>query len=186
MNTQPDYKLAAEELQAFAITHKLTADWYFVPFSKSRNKDEKTPSLNWLYTLNRDGRVVLAGDYMQGAAHCPAYKAPVSRMGAAQSVLRTESIARECETGKSARENSLLQGPALPTPTIADLLSSLALDASAIDFATYEDWAGDYGYDVDSRKGEALYRACLETGLKLRAALGDAALTEMRELAGRM
>lgn len=54
---------------------KLTVDAAFVPFSQSRNKAEKSPSLNWRVTVKRDGRDVLTTDYMAGAAHCPGYAA---------------------------------------------------------------------------------------------------------------
>lgn len=71
-------------------------------------------------------------------------------------------------------------------PTTADIFSCLALDASAIDHPSFEDWASEFGYGEDSRAGEKIYRACLATGLKLRAALGDAVLTELRELSARL
>lgn len=71
-------------------------------------------------------------------------------------------------------------------PTTADILSCLCLDSSAIDYPSYEDWAKEFGYAEDSRAGEKIYRACLATGLKLRAVLGDAVLTELRELSARL
>ena len=69
-----------------------------------------------------------------------------------------------------------------PVPTLRDVLYSLVSDADAIDCATFEDWAINYGYDTDSRSAEKAYRACLESGLKLRAMLGEEALTKLREL----
>ena len=69
-----------------------------------------------------------------------------------------------------------------PVPTLRDVLYSLVSDADAIDCATFEDWASNYGYDTDSRSAEKAYRACLESGLKLRAMLGEEALTKLREL----
>lgn len=45
-------------------------------------------------------------------------------------------------------------------PTVADVLSCLALDASVLKAMTFEDWASDLGYDTDSRQAEATYRAC--------------------------
>lgn len=59
----------------------LTVESVFVPFSQSRNKDEKNPSLNWKVTIKRNGRDVLVTDYMAGMGHCPNYgadKAPVT------------------------------------------------------------------------------------------------------------
>jgi hypothetical protein len=66
---------------------------------------------------------------------------------------------------------------------VADVLASLVMDSSAIDYSTYEEWAGDCGHDPDSRKGEAIYRACLEIALKLRNGLGEAGLAALREAA---
>ena len=50
----------------------LTVESEFVPFSQSRNKGEKIPSLNWKVTVKRNGRDVLTVDYTAGCAHCPA------------------------------------------------------------------------------------------------------------------
>lgn len=45
-------------------------------------------------------------------------------------------------------------------PTIADLLNCLASDFSGFaDASSFEAWAGDFGYDPDSRKAERMYRA---------------------------
>lgn len=71
-------------------------------------------------------------------------------------------------------------------PTTCDVMSCLLSDASAIDHGDYESWAADLGYEKDSRNGEKIYRTCLSIGLKLRSALGDAVLTELRELANRL
>ena len=54
---------------------KLTVESVFVPFSQSRNKGEKSPSLNWRVTLKRDRRDVLTTNYMAGIAYCPGYEA---------------------------------------------------------------------------------------------------------------
>ena len=58
-------------------------------------------------------------------------------------------------------------------PKVEDILDSLALDASGYDNSQcFEDWAGDYGYDEDSRKGERIYQAIREERNKLEAFLG--------------
>lgn len=48
-------------------------------------------------------------------------------------------------------------------PTTADVLSSLAMDAAGVENArgSFEAWAGEYGYDTDSRKVERTWRATL-------------------------
>lgn len=68
-----------------------------------------------------------------------------------------------------------------PVPTVRDVLYSLVSDSDVLEYATFEEWADSIGYDKDSRAAEKTYRACLETGLKLRAMFGDATLAKLRE-----
>jgi len=57
-------------------------------------------------------------------------------------------------------------------PTAADVLSSLISDAQSIEGApTFEDWAGDLGYDVDSRKAEQTYKAVKRSAAKTKSFL---------------
>lgn len=169
----------AEQIEATAADLGLSMTAEFIPWSQSRNASEKMPSLNWKVTLLGRGKPIITTDYSAGCGHCAAYKASVKQLGNQNSILRDKAIRKECETGKEYRgENSI--GPA-HNPQFADVLHSLVSDAGAIDFATFEDWANEFGYDEDSRKGEAIYRTCLEFGLKLRSFLGDAGLSTLRD-----
>lgn len=174
---QPETALAAIESLGLTMTAA------FVPYSLSRNAKSAPKltdlSLNWKVTIHHKGREVLTTDYTAGCAHCPSYKANGQYIRPNHvSVDVFETIRAECETGRNRR----MTPPGLPiTPNITDVFASLALDADAIDHPTFESWASDLGYDPDSRKAEATYRACLETGLKLRAALGDDGLRQLRE-----
>jgi hypothetical protein len=58
-------------------------------------------------------------------------------------------------------------------PTAADVLSCLAFDARCGE-DTFEDFCGNLGYDPDSRKAEATWKACTEMAPRLRRFLGDA------------
>ena len=176
----------------------MTAD--FVPFSKSRNKGEKSPSLNWLVTIWKDAptdptrkrRVVLTTDYSAGCGHCPAYKTSVKQMGGHNSIMRDGAIRFECENGRAAAVYDNANSPEGYTarqlnakgaplePTIQDVLYSLVSDSSVLDAGGFESWASDLGYETDSRKAESIYKACLEIALKLRAAIGDAGLAELQ------
>jgi hypothetical protein len=162
----------------------------FVPWSKSRNYKEGAKvsemSLNWRVTLLRNGREVLTTDYSAGTGHCPAYKADIKAMGHSNSLMRGEAIHQECETGLPSLPRSdgsvyinRSGKPILPDPL--DVLHSLVMDSDALDHSTYEDWASDLGYDPDSRKGEAIYRACLEIALKMRNGIGEDGLAQLRE-----
>ena len=185
MNTTATIETAGERIDRVAAELGLTMTAEFVPFSKSRNKKEKHRSLNWLVTLRRGSCDILTTDYMQGSAHCPAYKASVRALGERNSVMRDSALRHECETGTQARmlENMgmPINGAKLPAPELRDVLHSLALDADVIDCATFEEWASNYGYETDSRSAEKIYRGCLEIALKLRAAIGDEGLSKLRE-----
>jgi hypothetical protein len=168
----------AEQIEATAAELGLSMTSEFVPFSKSRNASEKMPSLNWKVTLLVNGRPIITTDYMAGSGHCPSYKQ------GKQTWEDRNAIKFECENGKRARlmrsTDHIIGGEKI-NPKFADVLHSLVSDAGAIDHASFEDWASEYGYDTDSRKGEAIYRTCLEFGLKLRNALGEAGLATLRD-----
>jgi hypothetical protein len=176
-------------LEATLQAAGLSISCEFVPFSRSRNAAEKLPSLNWRVTVYMLSGVVLTTDYGQGSAYAPSYKPTFTSRRTLADQDRDLMVAWECETGGHAigvRHTGTVEAygslsKKVSPPTAADVLYSLLSDASAIDSPTYEDWADDYGYDRDSRKGEAIYRACIEIGLKLRAALGEPLLSELRD-----
>lgn len=180
MDDKPQPATLAAALEQHGVT--ITAD--FVPFSQSRNKDEKSTyyknfpqySLNWRVTVHHKGRAILTTDYMQGMGNCPSYKA-----NARMTSDYVKAISQECETGRTYHWNG--PGKKIEPPPASDVLYSLLLDAEAINAGSFEEWAADYGYDPDSRKAEAIYRQCLEYGLKLRATLGEDVLAQLREAA---
>jgi len=175
----------AQRIDRVAAQFNITMRAEFVPFSKSRNAKEKTPSLNWRITLKSGARDILTTDYMQGYGHAPAYNASIKALGARDSVVRHAAIAHECETGALAVVmngiDHIGKGKKLPAPELRDVLHSLLLDSDVIDHPTFESWASEFGYDTDSRSAETIYRACLETALKLRSGLGETALAQLRE-----
>ncbi|MBT9153356.1 MAG: hypothetical protein DDT39_00013 [Firmicutes bacterium] len=162
------------------ILHRLlhTIRCEFVPFSQSRRAGEKQPSLNWLARVDFRDRNVLTTDYSQGSAHAPAYTRFSEHSDGRRDAYATNlRIAAECETGK----DSLTREKITP-PAASDILHSLLLDASVIDYATFEQWASEYGYNTDSRAAERIYRDCLEIALKLRATLGEPLMRDLRDL----
>jgi hypothetical protein len=69
-------------------------------------------------------------------------------------------------------------------PTLDDVMGCLAMDASSVDNArNFEDWAAELGYDTDSRKAEATYRACVDQVAKLRNLLGGDYATVLKTYA---
>ena len=181
METETDNKARHEFIATLDLEYKAK----FVPFSQSRNKAGKHPSLNWIVTLSK-GNQALQADYMQGCAHLPEYKH-------AESNLRWHAgyVARACQLGKYIprvtyeRANAhfgWIGGIKIPAPLLRDVLYSLSMDSDVLNAGTFEEWAGDFGYDLDSRNAEKIYRACLDNALKLRAMLGNDALDKLREL----
>lgn len=175
-----------EACKAAMEKHGLTVKAIFVPFSQSRNAGEKSPSLNWRVSLYKGDKLILSGDYSAGCGHCPAYKLSVKQAGGRNSIMRDDLIRAECETGvphlpapSGAPWRSVGQPPIMPDA--CDVLYSFLSDGTAIDAGSFESWAADYGYDEDSRKAFDIYNACVQTGLALRSALGETALSELRE-----
>jgi hypothetical protein len=195
-----DYELAAEELKAQADRLELWHHVNFVPLSKSRNAKGKSPTINWRVKLFRgdkpgmhsptdallypqkNARPVWEGDYSQGIGHLVNYrKACTGRYW--DSIHGNDRLKAVVETGKDQE----LVGPPdtkvfVSPPSLVDILSSLCMDASAIDEGSFEDWASSLGYDTDSRKAHAIWQECIEVGLKLRSAIGDTEFQAMRDL----
>jgi hypothetical protein len=171
--------MARPELESAIAELGLTVESEFVPWSQSRNKGEKHPSLNWRVTVKRNGAEVLTTDYGAGNGHCPAYKRP-------DSYMKAEAIKWECEHGRRAVIGS--GGQIFPgsmksviNPDPVDVIHSLALDSDVLNHNGFESWAGDFGYDTDSRKAESIYRACLDIALKLCNAIGDDGMRKLQE-----
>jgi hypothetical protein len=169
-------------LEKFVEKNKVTIDSVFIPYSQSRHAKDTPPwpSLNWRVTLKRDGRDVISTEYAAGTWHCPASKAVIKDKYEWR--LRIEC---EIESGRKSypgihndHVSSLGGAPLLPD--ICDVLSSLALDGSAINDDGFADWASNLGYDTDSIKARDIYQTCLDTGLKLRAAFGEAGFGELQ------
>lgn len=149
----------------------------FVPLSQSRNVKEKDKSLNWLVTIKR-GNSSLTTNYMQGIGHLKGFSQPY---GKGLSISDTYALDRSVQSG-IIFSHVTGETRRIPGPNLEDVLYSLLLDASVLDSPTFEDWAGEFGYDTDSRKSEKLYNACLEIALKMRALLGDENLRKLHDL----
>jgi hypothetical protein len=188
--------MAEQEIRAVMKALNLSVFATFVPYSISRNApkphskdaDERKGwlSLNWQIELRRDARCIVAGPFSTGSGNTPAAKSTKFR----DKNMTPRAIAWECEHGKTAKgewmhhgANSfrpMFAGPPIE-PNPVDVVASLVLDSDVLDYPTFEDWATCMGYDADSRRAEATYRACLETALAIRAAVGDEGLRLLRD-----
>ena len=178
----------AETLNEAATRLGLAVTAKFVPFSKSRSKDQDQPNLNWVVTLTKDGRHVIDTEYSAGQGHCPAYKLRKQPKQDTCWPLRFDqvqrsAIAMECETGKvhvvgySGRVEPK-SAPILPNEI--DVIYSLIADASVLDYRNFDEWASEYGYDSDSLKALAIYDACLDIALAVRSGLGEKTLAVLQ------
>lgn len=170
----------------------------------TREGEKPWRSLNWRVTFTRGGRDLFTTEYSAGLAHCPAYKkAQKSGAGRTDSMIADKVITAEIEGGFELRyaPDSAFHGFAVTipnpdpnspagskikkaiVPALRDVWASVLNDSDVLDSGGFESWASDYGYDTDSRNAESVYKACLEIGLKVRAALGDSLMATMRELA---
>ncbi len=172
-----------KDIQAFLKKNQIEVTSVFVPFSKSRNANEKHPSLNWRVTLLYRNKEVLTTDYSAGIAHCPAYKQEKIKGG-----YLTEAIELECERGKRVcLQNSLAMGYDFACkepiePETCDVVWALVLDTDVLNHENFEDWADRLGFNSDSIKDKKIYDACLENGLALNSYLGASLLEELREV----
>ena len=65
-------------------------------------------------------------------------------------------------------------------PTAEDVLNCLGSDSSGIENArSFEDWASEYGYNIDSRKAEKLFHICEKQADRLKNFLGDTLYNEL-------
>lgn len=165
----------------------LSVDSVFVPFSQSRNKDEKHKSLNWRITLKCNGRAFYSCDYSAGIGHAPSYgkKAPAAWDRPAR-LWPEMAGAFEAESGFALGPFFSWSGfradkskPIKPDPV--NVILCLFTDSSVLDSGGFEAWAADMGLDPDSRKAESTYRACLETALALRGAIGERGFSVLSE-----
>jgi hypothetical protein len=80
--------------------------------------------------------------------------------------------------GKKRMTVPFSQGSAVTNPpTLPDVLDCLAMDSGA-QLSSFEDWCGDFGYDLDSRKAEKLFRVCRRQAQSLLRLLGSQAALE--------
>jgi hypothetical protein len=177
-----------ETLSAAISDLGLSVHASFVPWSESRSAKPRPTfedyNLNWRVTLRHNGRDVVVTDYSAGMGYCPSYK-PMAR----KTIDYVDAIKAECQTGRRQTDS---KGNVLPPwkrsgtgPTIApdsvSVVYSLVSDSDVLNYGTFEQWAEDFGYDVDSRSAEATYRACLTIALQLQSAIGAANLARLRE-----
>jgi hypothetical protein len=179
-----DYKEARKLLTERLDTLGVSVVCTHIPVTGVPYKDLR---MNFLCAVTCQGRAVLTCEFGAGIGHCTSYidkRAKGTPGSGWMLAAKQDAIKNECATGKGRHIIDYAYYKPIPgyRPTREDVFSSLVMDGDAINYSTFEGWADNYGYDTDSRKGEAVYRACLAHGLALRAALGDTVFRELTEL----
>ena len=67
-------------------------------------------------------------------------------------------------------------------PELVDVMDSLLRDSEGVEGADFETWAGDYGYDTDSRRAERTFKACKRQAVSLGRLFSRSNLSDLREL----
>lgn len=168
MNTETDMTCeeAAAKIAALISANDLQFNFEHVPTTP------KDARIQWRVTIRRR-TYQQTFSYSAGIAHLPCYAA---LKGLKTSIHNEAIIAKELATGRDAKTGRFIM------PSAANVLHCLALDGEAINYATFEEWAREFGYDEDSRKAEASYKECLRAGLFLRAILGESGIEELQTL----
>ena len=175
-----------EELDRKAVVDKLglSVNSVFVPFSMSRNKNEKNKSLNWKVTIFKkykgtaEPKEVITCDYSAGIAHCPSYT--YGKM----TVDKKNVIDSECETGFKYREiwgGHWAKTSKAIKPDSLDVIYSVIADCDVMNYGGFEDWAKDLGYNDDSIKAKKIFDTCIEIYLKMRNAIGEDGIKQLQE-----
>ena len=66
-------------------------------------------------------------------------------------------------------------------PELFDVIWAIAQDATAIK-SSFEDWAGDYGYDSDSIRAHRIYEQCVENGHRLGKLFSEELIESITEV----
>lgn len=129
--------------------------------------DLKTTMVDFRVTVAYNGRGVIATEYHMGLGHCKATSK--SKRPAPNLSRLTLDYFRCLESTLRGLPSTFMDDIrwTLPEPTLADVLSSLLLDSEVLGHPSFESWADEYGYDPDSRRAEATYRACMDTTLRV-------------------
>ncbi len=148
------------ELQTYVNGLGLQYTATFQPRPQPRETVEH-PQLHWLITLT-NGKQSAQFPYSQGVGHVKGYQQ--FHKSSYDKRCAEDAYRKTCETGKLYRASDTLgfwpTNHTQPAPDLLDVLYCLVSDANVRHSATYEEWASEYGYDEDSRKGEETYRAC--------------------------
>lgn len=162
---------------------------------KADGKEGKAwPHIAYTVTLSRNGKVFWSGPYKLGVGHVALPKT-VLEVRKAIGCLHSDALAHKVEVASKGRTvtytpeieagiAAYLARTQKVSPTLLDVFNSLLSDGSPeFDAEDFEGWAGNFGYDTDSRKAFGIYQACCEVGKALRRAFKPAEIETLRKAA---
>jgi hypothetical protein len=187
-DTKPDYQVAAEKLAELFDSLKLPVeisspvgvydnDWACISYLV------KIGSQSFEYSLGI-GHV----DW-NAASRLPSWKLP-SHKG-----YNTDSVIMKQAQGVTWKKEFMPQIAELAAwiakaqkvqPKAAEVLASCCREGRYAEQSAFNDWADDFGYDIDSRKAERTYQACRENGAKARQIVSSAVFDQMAELSSQL
>ena len=157
-------------------------DIEFLPRTKAVDQGREEggyPQIHWTYALRKaeGGKAILTGIFSQGLAFHPLY----AKHG--KNATGDAEIRKSLETGKYRRDpfsgaSMLVE---IKPPTERDILSSLAMDASALNEGSFEGWADSLGYNADSIKAKVVFDECIKIAMGLRQVFTEAEIEALAQ-----
>ncbi len=167
-----------DKFDQFVQDNKLELSYKFVPFSISRNSEEKDKTLNWKVTL-KSPKGQMTFDYQKGIGHLPYPQGIFTKMKKYQSQELNQILTDATEKGVARKitvsngELTIRMGNAeFPNPTMKEILESLSMDSDSRHHLSFESWAKEYGYDADSISASKVYKSCQKIAEQLSKVLG--------------
>jgi hypothetical protein len=140
------------------------------------------PHIAYAVRLMFKGREILSTPYKMGIGHVAIAKAPSARVLGLTTyeefmldTWKQKPQANFKDKELQAQVAAKLAKYQKVAPSLSDVMQSLLGDGDAFfSGLTFEEWCSSFGYDSDSRKAEAIYKVCDETGRKLSRISKDA------------
>lgn len=178
-----DSKEAREMATKILASAGITMDVKHVPTTFDPQSKE-WQHIAWSITFTSP-RGTFTTSYKQGIGHLPFFNQPSNHV----TLYKLEFINWALTTGKAVawvKPNYVKTDRPLTPPDASDVVGSLILDASAADYATFEQWASDTGYNPDSRKDHAIWEAYRSIALDLNRVFGAGVVEALREPCGEL
>jgi len=154
---------ATETASALLETMEVSADFQHIPTTYDP-KSKEWQHIAWRVTIKTPRGTFTTG-YKQGLGHIP--KSWGLKTDGPMTAAEFAALNDTLRTGWRHSARTRRVAPVdLPRPSLVDVLHCLFSDAQAGE-DEFPDFCANCGYDEDSRKAEAIWRACRDTGAAL-------------------